>query len=552
MKPVYAVVALLPVLTLLASTTRAAEVTIGPNRAVLVDGKPFFPLFVWLQPTRLIDFHKDLGMNSLMGEGANSEDTAEAFLDALAERGMYGVIHFRDQHAHLKDHPALLTWMFGDEPDLPGQTPFEPPEMAGATILIEAEKPAASTFPERSWLVQEHAQLSGGRWLNVTQDDLPPEPFTARYELEIAEAGSYVLWDRGAMKTWGSPTRWRFDGGDWQTSPRDARTIEGRRIGRNQTVGWHRYGEINLAAGHHVLEIAVQDGRTLGSADKVGEDILFGVDLFLLTTSRDQPETPFQVIPRTLPEEIARQYAAKQAADSARPIYLNLTARFFEPQRQLPLEVYQGFCAATDIVGFDHYPIYGWGRPDRIHEIAQVTAALRELAGEGKPVWAILEVTNGSQWVREDMRPPTPEEIRAEVWMAIINGATGIGYFPHAWKPTYSQCRIPEENQAELRRLNTQITELTPVILGDAVGGATCESEGELPVDVMARKGQDGTYLFAVNLLRESREATFTVPGLAAGAEIEVLGEGRKLATHEGGFRDSFEELQVHIYRTKG
>ncbi len=552
MKPVYAAVALLPFLSLLASTTQAAEVSIGPNRALLVDGKPFFPLFVWLQPSRLIDFHHDLGMNSLMGEGANSEDTAEAFLDALAERGMYGVIHFREEHAHLKDHPALLTWMFGDEPDLPGQTPFEPPDMEGATVLIEAENPVESTFPERSWLVQEHAQLSGGHWLNVTQDDLPPEPFTARYEFEIPQAATYVLWDRGAMKTWGSPTRWRFDGGEWQTSPRDARTIEGRRIGSNQTVGWHRYGETNLAAGRHVLEIAVQDGRTLGKADQVGEDILFGVDLFLLTTSQQEPQTPFRVIPRTPPEEIATRYAAKQAADPSRPIYLNLTARFFGPQRQLPLEVYQGFCAATDIVGFDHYPIYGWGRPDRIHEIAQVTAALRDLAGEGKPVWAILETTNGSQWVREDMRPPTPEEIRAEVWMAIINGATGIGYFPHAWKPTYSQCRIPEENQAELRRLNTQITELTPAILGDPVEGVTCESEGELPVDVMARKGEDGTYVFAVNLLRAEREAKISLPGLPAGAEIEVLGEDRKLAAQEASFSDSFGELEVHLYRVKG
>jgi len=551
MRPQHAVLALLPVFLFLAQTVRAAEVTIGPNRALMVDGKPFFPLFVWLQPTRLIDFHRDLGMNALMAEGANREDTAEAFLDALAGRGMYGIIHFRDEHAPLKDHPALLTWMFGDEPDLPGQTPFQPPDMDGTTVLMEAEEPVASSFPERSWLVQEHAQLSGGRWLNVTQDALPAAPFTARYELEIPEAGTYVLWDRGAMKSWGSPTRWRFDGGEWQTSPRDARTIEGRRIGSNQTVGWHRYGEVDLDAGQHALEIAVQDGRTLGKADAVGEDLLFGADLFLLTTSQDEPQTPFQVVPRITPEEIAGRYAAKQAGDSARPIYLNLTARFWEPQRQLPLAVYEGFCSATDIVGFDHYPIYGWGRPDRIHEIAQVTAALRELAGEGKPVWAILEVTNGSQWVREDMRPPTPEEIRAEVWMAIVNGATGIGYFPHAWKPTYSQCRIPEENQAELKRLNAQITELTPVILGAPVEGVTCESEGELPVDVMARKGDDGMYLFAVNLLREERQAKFAVPGLRAGLEVEVLGEARALTADQGGFSDAFGELQVHVYRTK-
>ena len=136
--------------------------------------------------------------------------------------------------------------------------------------------------------------------------------------------------------------------------------------------------------------------------------------------------------------------------------------------------------------------------------------------------------------------------------MAIVNGATGIGYFPHAWKPTYSQCRIPEENQTELRRLNRQITELAPVILGQPVEGVTCESEGELPVDVTARAVPDGTYVFAVNLLREEREAKLTVPGLAAGAAIEVVGEDRGLAAAAGSFTDSFGELQVHIYRARG
>ncbi|MGQ9732210.1 MAG: hypothetical protein ACUVX8_13185 [Candidatus Zipacnadales bacterium] len=533
---------------LLLPTAYAAEVAIGANRALLVEGKPFFPLFVWLQPTRLIPTHKALGMNCLMAEGANDESGAAAFLDALQQAGMYGIIHFREENLPLRDHPALLTWMFGDEPDLPGQTPFEPPTMEGTTILMEAENPVDSTFPNRSWLVKQHAQLSGGTWLHVTQDDLPEPPYVARYEIVIQEPATYVLWDRGFMKTWSSPTRWRFDEGEWQISPRDVKTVEGRRIGSNQTVGWHRYGEVELTAGKHILEIAAGDGRTLGKPDQVGTDLLFGVDLLLLTTSQTEPSTPYRIIPRTPPERIAEQYRSKQAADPARPIYLNLTARFFEPYRQLPLENYQAYCAATDIVGFDHYPIYGWGRPDRIHEIAQVTAALRELAGEGKPVWAILEVTNGGQWVREDMRAPTPEEIRAEVWMAIINGATGIGYSPHVWKPRYEQCRIPEENQQALRQINAQITALTPVLLGNPVEGISSTSEGELPIDVMARQGPDAIYIFAANLLRTERTAKITVPGLQSGTRIEVLDENRTLTAAEGAFTDSFGELAVHIY----
>ena len=534
---------------LLAGCASAAEVSVGPNRALIVDGEPFFPLFVWLQPVTLIDTHADLGMNCLMAEGASQGSEAEPFLDALNERGMYGIVHFRDEHTHLADHPALLTWMFGDEPDLDGVPVFEPPTFDAPTVLIEAEDALESTFTGTSWLVKEHLQLSGGTWLSETGDTLPEPALAASYEFEAPTAGAYNLWDRGFMKAWGSPTRWRVDGGEWQTSPRDAKTLESRRVGRSQSVGWHRYGEVELAEGEHTLEIAAGDGRTLGKPDQVGEDLLFGVDLFLLTTSAENPVTPYQPIPRTEPEEIARQFAAKQAADPDRPVYLNLTSRFLEGYRKLPLEKYEGYCAATDIVGYDHYPIYGWGRPDRIHEIAQATAALRGLAGEGKPVWAILEVTNGGQWVSDDTPPPTPTELRAEVWMAVINGATGIGYFPHVWKPKYEQCRIPEENQQALREVNAEVTDLAPVILGAALEGVTCESPGDLPVDVTAREADDATYIFAVNLLREERAATFTVPGLTAGAKVEVLGEGRVLEAADGSFSDTFGELDVHLYK---
>jgi hypothetical protein len=537
-------------LVALSASASAATVSIGPNRALLVNGEPFFPLFMWLQPTRLIEYHKALGVNCLMAEGANEESRGPAFLDALEAAGMYGIVHFNEGNLPRADHPALLTWMFGDEPDLAGQTPFVAPTMDGTTVMLEAEQPTKSTFPEgKSWLVKEHAQLSGGKWLTVTQDSLPEPPYTATYDFEAPEARTYVLWDRGFMKQWGSPTRWRIDGAEWQTSPRDAKTIEGRRVGSNQTVGWHRYGEVALIAGKHTLEIAAADGRTLGKPDQVGTDLLFGVDLFLLTTSTKEPATPYVTVPRTAPERIAEQYAAKQAADPSRPMYLNLTSGFFEPYRKLPLDAYRAYCASADIVGFDHYPIYGWGRPDRIHEIAQATAALRQIAGEGKPVWVILEVTNGGQWVRDDMRAPTPEEIRAEVWMAIINGATGIGYFPHVWKPEYQQCRIPPENEEALRAVNAQITELTPVILGESVEGVACESEGDLPVDVLAKRGPDGTYVFAVNLLRTERTAKVIVPGLKVGTKVEVLGEDRALTAEDGAFGDTFGELTVHLYR---
>lgn len=555
-KEAYLSCAMIALIGLLAGVApgRAADVRIGPRRALLVQDKPFFPLFMWLQPVRLIEFHKGLGINTLMGEGASGESARE-FLDALRAAGMWGVISLSEENLALKDHPALLTWMYGDEPDLPGQTPFRRPSMDGETVFVEAEKPVESNFPKGSWLVKEHKQLSGAHWLTASMDDLPTAPLWARYRVNVPRTATYVLWDRGMTKAYTSPTDWRFDDGPWRSSPRSLRPVEERKVGKNQSVGWHRYGEVGLTAGEHRFEIRVQEGRTLGAPDKIGTDLLVGLDLFMLTTSKATPSTPFEIVARTPPEQLASLYARKRRMDPSRPVYLNLTARFYEPYRKMgPARpgIYRAYCAATDIVGFDHYPIQGWNRPDRIAEIAGATAALRQIAGKKQPVWVILETTNGSQWTPDDARPPFPYEIRAEVWMAIINGATGIGYFPHVWKPRYSQCSIPAANQQEIKRINAQITRLTPVILGPEVEGITCKSEGKLPVQVMGRRGPDGTlYVFAVNLLRDVREAEFVVPGLKAGTEVTVVDEGKKFRADDGGFTDTFGELAVHIYAIK-
>lgn len=550
-KAVTSLLAVAVLLPLLLSTTPGwtAEVAVGPNGGLTVDGKPFFPISVWLQPLRLVDFHKDLGINTFMAEGAQQAETAKVFLDTLQSRGMYGIVHFSQANLSLRDHPALLTWMYGDEPDLTSPGPFVMNPLPGQTVVIEAEKPRSSTFPGRSWLVKQSPQLSGGTWLSETADNLPAEPFVATYDVQIPADGKYILWDRGFMKSWASPTRWRIDGGPWQVTDRALKTIEGRRVGSNQTVGWHRYAEVTLTAGPHVLEIAAADGRTQGKPDNIGTDLLFGLDLLVLTTSTETPSSQVTNVPRHTPAEIAQQYANKCQADPRRPVCLNLTSGFYEPYRKLPLSDYEAYVAACDIVSYDHYPIYGWGKPEWIYQIAEATAALRKLAGRSKPVWAILECTNGGQWVRDDMRAPTPGEIRAEVWMAIINGATGIGYFPHAWKPTYSQCRIPPENQDEMRRVNQQITRLAPVILADPLEGIRCESAGDRPVSYAGRMGPDGRrYVFAVNLSRSARDATFTVPGLEAGKPVEVVDENRTLDAKAGSFTDHFDELAVHLY----
>ena len=98
----------------------AADVKIGKDQEILLDGKPFFPLATWLQPVKNIDKNKELGINVFMGHEAAHESPLE-YLNACAAKKVYAGISFwelsEQEIKNIKDHPALFEWVMPDEPD---------------------------------------------------------------------------------------------------------------------------------------------------------------------------------------------------------------------------------------------------------------------------------------------------------------------------------------------------------------------------------------------------------------------------------------------------
>lgn len=544
-----------------------ALVTVGERGELRVNGKPFLPIFVWLQPIQNFDFLASLGINTFMGEGARGESARE-FLDALQKRGLWGIIHSRPENWQLKDHPALLAWIFSDEPDLPATLPYERPvvvprdEKGNINIWWEGEQPKETNFPKGGWMESEanRVLLSGGSWLTLDADELPPEgSFYARYEIEVPQTAQYNLWVREFTKAWASPTRWRFDASEWQQTPRDLKGLELQRVHRVLTVGWHHYGTVELTAGRHVFELVINERRTAGSPSKVGKEFMAGFDAFLLTTGSEAPLSPPRPPrPRIPPEEIARQYAELKRADTSHPIYLNLTAGFF-PQfarydEATTAAIYPAYCKATDIVGYDLYPVTGWGRPEWVPLIAPVTRKLRELAPPRVPVWVILECTKKLRWVSQERlnrigRPQgaTAAELRAMVWMALINGAKGIGYFPHRWDP-YNPCDISEELQAEMKRTNRQLTQLASVLLGnDVTGVVEMDAIEGGPVEFIVRRAEDDgmPHLFMVNASTAAASIRLRSKKIKSMMDLE---SGEALPMKHDGILLKLEPLQVRMF----
>ena len=344
-----------------------AETTIGKNKELLVNGKPFFPLFIWAQPANLVKFWKDLGVNAIVwGDNKNPKE----FLDECRKNGIYGILDF-DQK--VMNHPGLLLWKIGDEPDM-------------------------------------------------------------------------------------------------------------------------------------------KKDRTSGQIEKTYKNI--------------------------------------KRADGKHPVWVNFSPRFFPAYEKMfhwPLKEYYATAAIVDIVGYDHYPVTGWNKPERIPEIAAMTKMLREdYAKDRIPVFTIVEVADQDlDWTPPETRGPTAVEMRVQIWMGIISGSKGIGYFSVSFTPKFKWNNMNSEQTAELKRSNKQISAFSEVLCtGDSLLKVDKDNE---KINILVKEFKDKIYIFAVSLSNSKEKVKLNLPELKEG-KAEVYDEGRSIDLKDSILSDTFDKHGVHIY----
>ncbi|MBI2299785.1 MAG: hypothetical protein HYU66_12735 [Armatimonadetes bacterium] len=498
-------------------------VDIGPHRELRVNGAPFFPLMIWLQDPGNFPHAADIGVNTVAGYWPTSGGTKDVteYLPLVEAAGFYGVMPFEPR---LKGHPALLGWIHDDEPDLSHE------ESAAQVTAL----PAMHLNPSTPLWRLVDGDTSSWTVLDPLQDAAVSiklkEPVTAtKLAIWLTVSPGLAL-----------AKQVRFSGDGKELA---ALALEGKR-GRQEVALPQpaTFRELTLT----VTEVTAGQ-QVWGSVGEVEAFDAAGRSLLV---------SPPQAVPRQSPEQCQAQYQALRAADATRPVFMTLTADFM-PQfshwtAERRAELYPAYARAADVLGFDIYPLYGWGRADWVDRVYDGASQLNALAPR-QPTYAWIETSKGSQWVSADKQPEvTPAHIRAEVWMSVIAGCTGIGYFTHIWKPSYSQFGVPPENVTAIRAINEQLTRLAPALLGDGLQPApTIQLSDGLKAAVTGRSQGGSRWLFAVNCDPSAKagEAVITVPGLAAGKKVEVVDEDRSLVSEDGALRDHFEGLAVHLYR---
>jgi hypothetical protein len=515
---------------------RIASVEIGSNREFVVNGKPFLPIMGWLQEPGNFDKLKAIGINTIAGYhfdsasglGAGGTHDAAEYNDRAQDAGLYFISPYMPQHRFgvrdLVRSRNLLAWIQDDEPDLP-KTVSDASVSPSKTLKVNPSAPLVN-------------MLDGDPRSESVLDPMDGAEFTVRFARPVSIVSLGV---RGA----GYPGNPR---------PRDISfAADGKpliRVSLQNTP--EQLQRFPLPRPATVTELTVKVSATYPTkepwgfiSELQGYDAR-GANVFL---------SPVRKEPQRSPAETAAQYKALKAVDK-RPVLTTFTAYFIHDESMSPWNkakadaLYPAYLKATDVAGFDVYPIYGYNMPEKLDWVGQGMRQLRAYAGPRMPLYQWIEVKSGGQF-GVNAKPVTGVEIRHEVWQAIIGGATAIGYFTHEFAP-FSEFAVPPENQRGILAINQQLQRLAPAILGpDAPRQPRIAIAGGLPAQLLAKQSGGATWIFAQNMdmARRGGRATISVDGLQAGQVVEVVDEGRRLTAQAGGFSDPFGPLAVHIYR---
>lgn len=253
--------------------------------------------------------------------------------------------------------------------------------------------------------------------------------------------------------------------------------------------------------------------------------------------------------PCILPQVTQATYARMSAADPTRPVTLMLGQGVATPDWvgrgdcTGRTEDYPGYAASADILVNYTYPL------DNGHPIELVATGIDNLnryAGYKKPIIADLEASNIDGAVR-----PTPHQLRAEVWLALIHGAAGVSWFCHQIMPNFSEtdCLDDPPTAAALTEIDAQLLELAPVLNTQSYSLTPESANPAVPVHAVLKQPGRERYVFAVGMADAATTARFSLAGIGTPTSIEVIGEGRNLTPHDDSFEDAFEPYAVHLYR---
>jgi len=395
----------------------------------------------------------------------------------------------------------------------------------------------------------------------------------AKYQLAVF-CVALAIWGNGSPET--SQAGWAngpstnqdyFPIGVWLQRPDDA--ARWRAAGVNLYSGlWQgpTTSQLDTLRAAGMQAVVAQNSTSLQYTNRLsdGRPVIVG---WLLDDEPDnaQPNGSGGYGPPVPTATVQQTYLQIKSNDPTRPIILNLgqglgwdNATWYGQGGHInPAVDYPQYILGSDIVSFDIYPMTSSDNAvaGDAWRVALGVDRLRQYAPSNHLIWCFIETGDISGGGKQ----ATIAQIRAEVWMALIHGATGINYFIHGKTSVANfddRALLRPENAARLAgvtTINHEVHSLASALNSSSVTGlvSLTNVSDASPVDFMVKQRDGTTYLFAVGMRDVITTKGFRFQNFAAG-NLEVIGEDRKVAVTNGFFTDAFHGYEAHLYRTLG
>lgn len=227
------------------------------------------------------------------------------------------------------------------------------------------------------------------------------------------------------------------------------------------------------------------------------------------------------------PDTLQKMYDFVRRLDPWHPI----TIVFDAPQRA------REYAASMDIVMADPYPIPNAG----VDGVGSVTESLRKVFEFEKPVWIVPQAFGGGEWWG---REPSPQEIRAMTYLALVRGATGIQYFIRQGLNGFPKSTV---TWGECSKVAMEMAGITPYLLdGTPLPEMMQEKDG-----IWTNGWQLGNEILAiaVNANSEPQQFILKLPDIEDVATCEVMFENRRVTLADQRIADWIGPLGAQIYR---
>jgi chitodextrinase len=257
----------------------------------------------------------------------------------------------------------------------------------------------------------------------------------------------------------------------------------------------------------------------------------------------DEPD-----IDRTPISELQNNYNYYKSVDPSMPVLTNYAgSEVVDWNTGVTEQEYLNMLKTNDIGSSSVYPVTGWGRPDDLDIEGRAVERLEKWS-QGQPQLAIVESADSElSWLPSDIPGPSPEQVRYEIWDAVVHGAKGVLYFPFAFSPNFTYENTPPDVALEMTHQDARLADLGPALMS--------------PTDpynfgIKLPNGLEGTwrlyngkkYFIVFNTQHQTVTGAALTLVNTPGTSAVVEGESRTVAINNGTITDTFAPYEMHAY----